>query len=306
VLQQQFNQEIFVREQEVYVSEGLDWSQISFHDNQGLIDLIGRRSNGLLAICEEHVMISYKRNANNQALLQQMDKTYAASSSGGDLTALPPGAGRPSMVARPSMVSRPSLASSAAASAPLRESEVGARVSGLGGLGAGGAAAAGDNDFYGKPRFNRDSEFIIRHFAGEVTYNINGFIEKNRDSLNEELREMLVMSSRPFLVCLFGEPLKRLPGMAGYLPDHGGGGGPGGGGLGSGPGGGLGGGPGVGAVALSKGKSAGANSVSLRFREQLEELTATLRSTQPHYIKCIKPNPVKAPGAVRVLASRGR
>lgn len=34
VLQQQFNQHIFVLEQDIYTSEGLDFTQISFHDNQ--------------------------------------------------------------------------------------------------------------------------------------------------------------------------------------------------------------------------------------------------------------------------------
>ena len=57
VLQQQFNQQIFVKEQEIYKAEGLDWHVITFHDNQGLIDLIGKKPGGLLPICEEHVML---------------------------------------------------------------------------------------------------------------------------------------------------------------------------------------------------------------------------------------------------------
>ena len=36
--------------------------------------------------------------------------------------------------------------------------------------------------------------------------------------------------------------------------------------------------------------------VSRQFRGQLGNLMQTLRSTEPHYIKCIKPNNVKAPG----------
>jgi myosin heavy subunit len=36
--------------------------------------------------------------------------------------------------------------------------------------------------------------------------------------------------------------------------------------------------------------------VSFQFRNQLDLLMATLRATEPHYIKCIKPNADKKPG----------
>ncbi|CAN0459421.1 unnamed protein product, partial [Laminaria digitata] len=39
--------------------------------------------------------------------------------------------------------------------------------------------------------------------------------------------------------------------------------------------------------------------VSKAFRGQLQKLMSTLRATEPHYIKCIKPNNVKAPGGFR-------
>jgi len=38
--------------------------------------------------------------------------------------------------------------------------------------------------------------------------------------------------------------------------------------------------------------------VSLTFRTQLDALMSTLRSTTPHYIRCVKPNAFMAPGAV--------
>lgn len=41
--------------------------------------------------------------------------------------------------------------------------------------------------------------------------------------------------------------------------------------------------------------------VSKAFRGQLQKLMATLRATEPHYIKCIKPNNVKAPGGFRCV-----
>ena len=246
VLQQQFNQTIFVQEQAMYVEEGLDWTQISFRDNQGIIDLIGKKPRGLLVVCEEHVKLSFvKAFKNNTALIQQLDKTHTGKDAEGH----------------------------------------------------------DDSSFYSKGRFNAATEFIIKHFAGDVTYTITGFIEKNLDSLNGELKGLLTSSTEPFLVTLFGDDAAaKTPDMPGYLPPP----------------------PeptpteaeaaAAEAAAASPGagnrmsmarrggddskKSAGASSVSLKFRQQLDELTATLRATTPHYIKCIKPNGVKAAGAV--------
>ena len=55
---------------------------------------------------------------------------------------------------------------------------------------------------YSKPRFGGD-EFIVKHFAGDVTYNIRGFIEKNNDSLNEQLLQLMGGSSSDFFQMIY-------------------------------------------------------------------------------------------------------
>lgn len=67
-----------------------------------------------------------------------------------------------------------------------------------------------------KPRMNRgtikqDKQFILRHYgnlvrvyvtlaAGDVSYNVDGFLEYNKDNLYPHLVAMLRESSSPFLL----------------------------------------------------------------------------------------------------------
>lgn len=41
--------------------------------------------------------------------------------------------------------------------------------------------------YYGRPKNLKDgaNKFTVKHYAGEVTYDINSFIEKNKDSVND-------------------------------------------------------------------------------------------------------------------------
>lgn len=52
-LQQQFNRFVFKLEQEEYHREGIDWSFISFPDNQDVLDLIEKRHDGILSVLDE-------------------------------------------------------------------------------------------------------------------------------------------------------------------------------------------------------------------------------------------------------------
>jgi myosin heavy subunit len=56
----------------------------------------------------------------------------------------------------------------------------------------------GKSEAYARPRFQADS-FIVKHFAGEVTYGIAGWLEKNNDALNDTLLSAINNSGNPFV-----------------------------------------------------------------------------------------------------------
>jgi myosin-1 len=53
-----------------------------------------------------------------------------------------------------------------------------------------------------------DTSFTIKHYAGDVTYEIEGFCEKNKDTVYNDLIEAMQCSDNPFLVSLFPEDTK--------------------------------------------------------------------------------------------------
>lgn len=61
----------------------------------------------------------------------------------------------------------------------------------------------GKHDCYSKSRYG-DESFIVQHFAGSVEYEIAGFIEKNNDTLQEDLLRLLRHSTNIFLLNMTG------------------------------------------------------------------------------------------------------
>lgn len=47
--------------------------------------------------------------------------------------------------------------------------------------------------------------FRLKHFAGTVTYNVKGFVDKNRDVLSRDLSQAMYNCSHPLLKTLFPE-----------------------------------------------------------------------------------------------------
>ena len=122
--------------------------------------------------------------------------------------------------------------------------------------------------FYKKPRFGK-SAFTVCHYAVDVTYESEGFIEKNRDTVPDEHLEVLKNTSNNFL----GEVLEasatvRERDNASVAPKPG----------------------------AAKPRGAAANrkpTLGGIFKSSLIELMTTINSTDVHYIRCIKPNEAK-------------
>lgn len=132
--------------------------------------------------------------------------------------------------------------------------------------------AADKQKFYKKPRFGK-SAFTICHYAVDVTYESDGFIEKNRDTVPDEHLEILRNSSNNFV--------KEILETAAVVREKD-----------------------SAAISSSKPVAAPGRRIGVAvnrkptlggiFKSSLIELMNTINNTDVHYIRCIKPNEAKA------------
>lgn len=131
-------------------------------------------------------------------------------------------------------------------------------------------------DKYEPSRF--DQGFIVDHYAGKVEYHTDGWLEKNKDPMNDNLIRVLAASSEPYVASFFSE-FADTPSTFAISTGA--------------------------SNALTMGKKRtikkGAfRTVGQRHKEQLQSLMAQLYATQPHFVRCIVPNANKKPGRVDV------
>lgn len=107
----------------------------------------------------------------------------------------------------------------------------------------------------------------MQHCAGRVEYRTDGWLDKNRDPLNDNIGRTLASSSEKGIASLFSEYADAPVFGAGTLGKR------------------------VGVV-----KKGAFRTVGQRHKEQLMNLMSQLRSTSPHFVRCIVPNSFKAPG----------
>ncbi|EMC97157.1 hypothetical protein BAUCODRAFT_32899 [Baudoinia panamericana UAMH 10762] len=127
------------------------------------------------------------------------------------------------------------------------------------------------NRFYKKPRFGK-SAFTVCHYAIDVTYESEGFIEKNRDTVPDEHLEVLRNTTNSFLKDMLeaSAVVRERDNAALAAPKANG-------------------------TVLAPVKRAGAAAARKPtlggiFKSSLIELMTTINSTDVHYIRCIKPN----------------
>ncbi|KAL8500655.1 hypothetical protein ACS0TY_020292 [Phlomoides rotata] len=106
---------------------------------------------------------------------------------------------------------------------------------------------------FSKPKLAQ-TDFSINHYAGDVTYQADHFLDKNKDYVIAEHQALLIASTCPFVANLFPQ-----------LSDE-------------------------------SSKQSKFSSIGARFKQQLQSLMETLSTTEPHYIRCVKPNAVLKPG----------
>ncbi|EDQ88665.1 uncharacterized protein MONBRDRAFT_32844 [Monosiga brevicollis MX1] len=109
---------------------------------------------------------------------------------------------------------------------------------------------------YKAPRSERDLKFTISHYAGPVDYTTEGFLEKNRDKISEDVKQLLHNSSHSLLAAMFEEDPSRAP-VPGTMRKQ--------------------------------------PTVLMGFKRSLQDLVKRLDACEPHFIRCIKPNATQKP-----------
>ncbi|KAL2432443.1 Myosin type-2 heavy chain 1 [Exophiala dermatitidis] len=104
--------------------------------------------------------------------------------------------------------------------------------------------------------------FILTHYAAEVEYSTEGWLEKNKDPLNDNLTRLLAGSKDGHIANLFSDCVDEVDEP--YSP-------------------------------RSRVKKGLFRTVAQRHKEQLSSLMRQLHSTQPHFVRCILPNHKKKP-----------
>ncbi|KAI4498543.1 hypothetical protein M0802_006249 [Mischocyttarus mexicanus] len=122
------------------------------------------------------------------------------------------------------------------------------------------------SELYSRPRMN-SAEYAIKHYAGQVWYNVEGFLDKNRDTLRPDVVELLISSKISMVSKMFqhvrttheanktvNKPNGRFVTMKPRTP-----------------------------------------TVSARFHDSLQQLLDSMSQCNPWFVRCIKPNTEKAP-----------
>lgn len=130
-----FNHHMFAMEQELYKREGIDFCDINYTDNTKCLELLEKPPNCILRLLSEECRMP---KGTDSTFIEKMHSEF-------------------------SMMN--------------------------------------PNHFYsrGNDRRNWGSEFSVKHFAGSVTYTVKGFLKKNKDTQQSQLLSLIETSKNPLL-----------------------------------------------------------------------------------------------------------
>merc|ERR1711868_351078 len=118
----------------------------------------------------------------------------------------------------------------------------------------------------GNPKMgDPNAHFGVVHYAATVSYNLTGWLEKNKDPLNDTIVEMIKNGGNMLAIQCFADH----PGQPLEAPKD-----------------------------QDRKKKGGGKTVSAYFKGQLDDLMTILYKTEPHFIRCVVPNTHKIPGGV--------
>ncbi|OAA62462.1 myosin type 2 heavy [Niveomyces insectorum RCEF 264] len=110
------------------------------------------------------------------------------------------------------------------------------------------------------------SGFILTHYAAEVEYSTDNWLEKNKDPLNDNVTRLLAASTDKHIASLFADCADQDDEQSAAVVGR-----------------------------SSRVKKGLFRTVAQRHKEQLSQLMTQLHSTHPHFVRCILPNHKKRP-----------
>ncbi|KAJ3239300.1 Myosin type-2 heavy chain 1 [Chytriomyces hyalinus] len=119
--------------------------------------------------------------------------------------------------------------------------------------------------YFIKAKFGNDT-FTVKHYAVNVTYTAAGFIDKNKDSVSDEMKDVLRASTNSFFKEIFSPEQSATEEPAYASSDK---------------------------TRMRRSTLKSKSTLGSMFKSSLEELMETIRATEGHYIRCIKPNMAK-------------
>ncbi|KUF89714.1 hypothetical protein AM588_10005209 [Phytophthora nicotianae] len=171
-LQAQFNEFVFVREQQVYIAEGIDWTNISYPSNAACLALFDDKSNGLFSLLDQECLMP---KGSNQALSTKFYRYHGGEDSTGSLQ-------------QQSTLTFMSSFSRYLHRAGSQEESVHQDTK--------------NHPFSASKMERVNHQFVVHHFAGRVCYNVEQFVEKNTDALPADASDILSSSSNDVVVAI--------------------------------------------------------------------------------------------------------